>query len=47
MLSDPRLNLSEAFEGNPVIVRADKTVRDNEVISIQNIEFEDLPNKMM
>ena len=39
MLSDPRLNLSEAFEGNPVIVRADKTVRDNEVISILGMDI--------
>lgn len=39
MLSDPGLNLSEAFEGNPVIVRADKTVRDNEVISILGMDI--------
>ena len=40
LLSNPNLNLSMAFMGDPVSVRADKTVNDGEVIEFIGIRIE-------
>ena len=40
LLSNPNLNLSMAFMGDPVSVRVDKTVNDGEVIEFIGIRIE-------